>query len=164
MLSEQVLTHAVAGEVNGRFPEAILEANDHLGELTLYIDPAQIVAVCAFLKHEGKFIRLSGITATDWHPADPRFEIIYHLHSFDRNLRVRLKCRVPESSASIDSVTGVWRGADWYEREVFDMFGVTFRNHPDMTRILMPEDWDGHPLRKDYPIHGHKYSYQSEKS
>jgi len=98
----------------------------------------------------------------DWHPADPRFEVIYHLHSTERNNRLRLKVRVRENEPEVDSVTGVWRGANWYEREVFDMFGIRFRNHPDLRRILMPTDWEGYPLRKDYPVHGHKYDYQSE--
>jgi NADH-quinone oxidoreductase subunit C len=154
--------HPVAREVNSRFPEAIVEARDPLGELTLVIDPSSIVEVCRFLKAECKFIRLSGLTANDWHPADPRFEVVYHLHSFDRNLRLRLKCRLGGSSPEIESVTSVWRGANWYEREVFDMFGIRFRNHPELSRILMPEDWEGHPLRKDYPADKHRYSYQNE--
>lgn len=162
MIGDNILQHAAAAEVHARFPQAILDGKDDLGELTLVIDPASIVEVCRFLKDEGKCTRLSGITATDWYPDDPRFEIVYHLHSPERNLRLRLKCRVSEKAAGIDSVTGVWRGANWYEREIFDMFGVVFRNHPDLTRILMPEDWEGHPLRKDFPIHGNKYSYQSE--
>jgi NADH-quinone oxidoreductase subunit C len=84
------------------------------------------------------------------------------LHSLDRNTRLRLKCWVAESGCEIDSVTGVWRSANWYEREVFDMFGIAFRGHPDLRRILMPSDWEGNPLRKDYPVHGYKYSYQDE--
>ena len=162
MLTAPLAEHEAVRDLAANMPDAIVEGNDNLGEITLVIDPAQIVAVCRYLKDTGKFIRLSGLTATDQHPTDPRFEIVYHLHSFERNLRLRLKCRVSESSAEIDSVTGVWRSANWHEREVFDMFGVKFRNHPDMTRILMPDDWEGHPLRKDYPVHGHKYSYQSE--
>jgi NADH-quinone oxidoreductase subunit C len=102
------------------------------------------------------------VTAVDWHPADPRFEVVYHLHSIENNQRLRVKCRLGGANPEIDSVTGVWRGANWYEREVFDMFGINFRNHPDLQRILMPIDWEGHPLRKDYPVHGYKYSYPSE--
>jgi len=88
--------------------------------------------------------------------------VVYHLHAVDRNERLRLKCRLPGNHAEIDSVTEVWRGANWFERETFDLFGVRFRNHPDLRRIMMPTDWEGHPLRKDYPVHGHKYSYQNE--
>ncbi len=142
--------------------DAIVESGDRLGEQTLYIAPSRIVDVCRFLKDERSFVRLSSVTAVDWFPAEPRFEVVYHLHSLERNDRLRLKCRVSAENPEIDSVTGVWRGANWYEREVFDMFGIGFRGHPNLKRILMPEDWDGNPLRKDYPIHGYKYSYQSE--
>ena len=78
------------------------------------------------------------------------------------NERLRLKCRVSGDAAEIDSVYPVWRAANWYEREVFDLFGIRFRNHPNLTRIMMPDDWEGHPLRKDFPVHGHKYSYKDE--
>lgn len=162
MTTEKLLEYPVARSIQDRFPGAILEGHDDLDELTLFVDPASIVGICRFLKTDGKFIRLSGVTATDWHPSDPRFEVIYHLHRIDPEFRLRLKCRVSESSPEIDSITPVWRGANWYEREIFDMFGIKFRNHPDLTRILMPEDWEGYPLRKDYPVHGHKYSYQNE--
>jgi len=122
--------------------------------------------LCRYLKDSEKFIRLSGITAVDLHPAEPRFEVVYHLHSLERNQRIRLKCRLSGVTSSnipeIDSVTSVWRSANWYEREVFDMFGIGFRNHPNLVRILMPTDWEGYPLRKDYPVHGYKYSYPSE--
>jgi NADH-quinone oxidoreductase subunit C len=80
--------------------------------------------------------------------------VVYHLHSIERNLRLRLKCRLPGADPVIESVTSVWRSANWYERETFDLFGIRFINHPDMRRIMMPDDWDGHPLRKDYPITG----------
>jgi NADH-quinone oxidoreductase subunit C len=162
MTPDNIQQYPVAQELDARFPEAIVEAHDKLGELTLFIDPHKIVEVCAYLRGDQKFNRLSGITAVDWLPAEPRFEVVYHLHSIERNLRVRLKCRLGGDPPEIDSVTPVWRGANWYEREVFDLFGVRFRNHPALTRILMPDDWEGHPLRKDYPVHGYKYSYQNE--
>ena len=141
---------------------AILETVNVLGETTLIADPAQIVDFCRYLKTSEKYIRLSSVTAVDWHPAEPRFEVVYHLHSLEPFQRLRLKCRVSGKDPAIDSVTSVWRGADWYEREVWDMFGVHFRNHPNLQRILMPTDWEGHPLRKDYPVHGYKYSYSNE--
>jgi NADH-quinone oxidoreductase subunit C len=80
--------------------------------------------------------------------------VVYHLQSIERKLRVRLKCRLRGDNPSIESVTSVWRGADWYEREVFDLFGIRFTGHPDLRRIMLPDDWEGHPLRKDYPITG----------
>jgi len=135
-------------------PDAITGGKLDRGELTLEIPPEKIVAVCRSLKDEHKFVRLSTISAVDWYPQEPRFEVVYHLHSPARNQRLRLKCRLEGAHPEIDSMTGVWRGANWYERETFDLFGIKFRNHPDLRRIMMPEDWQGYPLRKDYPITG----------
>lgn len=131
-----------------------LSSSERLGELTVEIAPERIVEACLFLKNDRQFERLSSVTAVDRYPSQPRFEIVYHLQSIAHNLRLRLKCRLAGERPEIDAVTAVWRSANWYEREVFDLFGVTFRNHPDLRRILMPEDWEGHPLRKDYPITG----------
>ena len=142
--------------------EAILETHQTHGETTCIADAAKIAGLCRYLKDQEKFVRLSAVTAVDWHPAEPRFEVVYHLHSLERNQRIRVKCRLGGAQPEIDSVTGVWRSANWYEREVFDMFGIVFRNHPNLQRILMPVDWEGHPLRKDYPVHGYKYSYSNE--
>jgi NADH-quinone oxidoreductase subunit C len=142
------------------FPAAVLVADAVVtgkhdrGELTLEIEPSQIVAVCAKLKQEMDFIRLSTVTAVDRYPIEPRFEVVYHLHSLSRNERLRLKVRVGGDKPAVDSVTSVWRAANWYEREVFDLFGIYINNHPDLRRIMMPDHWEGHPLRKDYPITG----------
>jgi NADH-quinone oxidoreductase subunit C len=155
---------------------AILETKEALGETTLLADAAQIVELCRYLKDKEKFNRLCSITAVDWVPSEPRFEVVYHLHSVSPQptttipaiKRLRVKILVTGSNANggpeVDSVTSVWRGADWYERETFDMFGIGFRNHPDLKRILMPVDWEGYPLRKDYPTHGYKYSYKGEEA
>jgi len=166
MIPDQLKTLAVVTALEEALPGVVTGGHADLGEVTLFIEPSRIVETCRHLKKRG-FNRLSGITAVDWHPADPRFEVVYFLHALPvdapaKGERVRLKCRVAEVAAEIDSVIGVWRSADWYEREVFDMFGIRFRNHPNLQRILMPTDWEGHPLRKDYPVHGHKYSYQNE--
>jgi NADH-quinone oxidoreductase subunit C len=131
-----------------------LSSFEKLGELTVEIAPERLVEACRFLKENLKFERLSTVTAVDRYPSEPRFELVYHLQSIARNERLRLKCRLAGERPEIDSATAVWRSANWYEREVFDLFGITFRNHPDLRRILMPEDWDGHPLRKDYPVTG----------
>jgi NADH-quinone oxidoreductase subunit C len=141
---------------------AILETIEALGETTLIADPAKIVDLCRFLKDTEKYIRLSSVTAVDWHPATPRFEVVYHLHSIETFRRLRVKTRVTGDKPNIESVTSVWRAANWYEREIWDMFGIHVNNHPDLERILMPTDWEGHPLRKDYPVHGYKYSYSNE--
>lgn len=125
-------------------------------ELTVEVAPENIVEVCGILKRDLSFERLSTVTAVDRYPAEPRFEVIYHVQSIKNNQRMRLKVRLPGEDPSVDSVTSVWRSANWYERETFDLFGVVFRNHPDLKRIMMPEGWEGHPLRKDYPVMGYK--------
>jgi NADH-quinone oxidoreductase subunit C len=159
MLDEPLRDAPVARELEARDPEAIVEARLDRGELTLVIAPEKIAEVCLWLRDERHFVRIASVTAVDRHPREPRFEVVYHLHSLSENQRLRLKCRLGGERPEIDSVTGVWRGANWYEREVFDLFGIAFRNHPDLRRIMMPDDWEGHPLRKDYPIHGYRYSY-----
>ncbi len=161
MLSDELSQMGVVQALQA-CPGAVLDGKRERAELTLSIAPERIVEVCRFLKDQQQFIRLSGITAVDWHPMEPRFEVVYHLHSLERNERIRLLCKLDGAQPEIDSVYSVWRAADWYEREIFDLFGVSFRNHPNLIRILMPEDWVGHPLRKDFPIHGYKYSYQDE--
>jgi NADH-quinone oxidoreductase subunit C len=154
MLPENLKENAVAAAVEAFDGDAVRGAKVEFGELTLEIAAAKIASVCGFLKYDQNFVRLSTVTAVDWYPAEPRFEIVYHLHSIERNLRVRLKAKLPGADPTIESVTGVWRGAGWYEREVFDLFGIRFLNHPDLRRILMPDDWEGYPLRKDYPVTG----------
>jgi NADH-quinone oxidoreductase subunit C len=156
MLPDNLRDRPVAAAVEAFDSDAIRAGKIERGEMTLEIAPAKIASVCGFLKYDQQFVRVSAITAVDWYPKEPRFEVIYHLHSVARNERVRLKCRLAGDAAEIDSVTGVWRGADWYEREVFDLFGIRFRNHPDLRRIMMPDDWEGYPLRKDYPVTGER--------
>ncbi|HWQ56581.1 MAG TPA: NADH-quinone oxidoreductase subunit C [Bryobacteraceae bacterium] len=154
MLPENLKEHAAAAALDAFDPTAITAGAFHHGELALEVDASRIAAVCAFLKSAQGFTRLSTVTAVDRYPAEVRFEVVYHLHSVDRNLRLRLKCRLSGDRPEIDSVTHVWRAAEWYEREAFDLFGIRFRNHPDLRRIMLPEDWEGHPLRKDYAITG----------
>lgn len=162
MVSEQLRDIPVISALEARDSSAVVEAALHANQLSLFIDPSKIVETCRFLKEEQKYRRLSGVTAVDWHPMEPRFEVVYLLHSLERNERLRLKCRLSGEVPEIDSVTPVWRGANWYEREVFDLFGINFRNHPDPTRIMMPDEWEGHPLRKDFPVYGNKYTYKDE--
>ena len=141
----------------------VLDGNADHGELTLTVQAGKLRLLCQFLSERRQFNRLSSVTAVDRCPADPRFEVVYHLHSIEANERLRLKCRLGEG-AEIDSVVEVWRAANWYEREVFDLFGIPFRGHPNLQRIMMPDDWVGHPLRKDFPVHGHRYDYQNEQT
>ena len=161
VLPEVVAENSTAIAISQQFPDAIVDAKIETDGPVFYIDPKQIVAVCRFLKDSGGFNQLAGVTGVDWWPRTPRFEVVYFLHCYEHNTRVRMIVRLAENQEA-DSVTSVWRGANWYEREVFDLFGVTFRNHPNLERIMMPADWEGYPLRKDYPVHGHKYSYQDE--
>ena len=154
MLPENLKEQATAAAVESFDAAAVVTGKFDRGELTLEIAREKIVSVCGFLKYDRKFVRLSTVTGVDWYPAEPRFEVVYHLHSVEANERLRLKCRLAGNDAEIDSVTEVWRGANWFERETFDLFGIRFRNHPDLRRIMLPDDWEGHPLRKDYSVTG----------
>lgn len=154
MIPESLSDHAVTAAIDRFDSEAITGGKYVLGEYTVEITPAKIASVCGFLKYDERFVRLSTVTAVDRYPAEPRFEVVYHLYSVERNEWLRLKCRLSGDNPAIESVTSVWRSANWYEREVFDLFGIQFLNHPDLRRILMPEGWEGHPLRKDYPVTG----------
>jgi NADH-quinone oxidoreductase subunit C len=128
-----------------------------LGELTIEIAPENILAALGRLKRDLQFERLSTVTGVDRYPAEPRFEVVYHLQSIARKERVRVKARVSGANPEIESAVPVYRSANWYERETFDFFGVRFLNHPNLVRIMLPEDWEGYPLRKDYPVTGTRY-------
>lgn len=163
MISDEVRQNwAVAAAIEDRDGSWITGGVVHAGQLALFVDPLTIVPICQFLKESG--YRLSGVTGVDWYPLEPRFEVVYLLYSIRDKQRLRLKCKLHGESAVIDSVTGVWAGANWYERETFDLFGITFNGHPNLTRIMMPDSWEGHPLRKDFPVHGHRYSYSDESN
>ncbi len=118
--------------------------------------------VCLQLRDNLGFERICGVSAIDRYPMEPRFEVVYFVHSISRNVRVKLKVALPGADPAVESITPVWEGANWYEREAFDLFGIRFLGHPNLKRIMMPEGWEGHPLRRDFPTHGHKYSYQNE--
>jgi len=125
-------------------------------ELTIYVNRADIRRACEILRENSQthFNFLSDITCADVFPSEPRFEVIYSLLSHLRKERIRIIAKVPGGDPSIESVMGLWPSANFFEREVFDLFGVRFVGHPNMRRIMMPEDWEGHPLRKDYPVEG----------
>ena len=127
-------------------------------ELTIYVNRADIKQACETLREqpETKFNFLSDITCEDVFPSEPRFEVIYHLLSHSRKDRVRVIARVPGGDPSLESIVGIWPAANFFERELFDLFGVRFLGHPNLRRIMMPEDWEGHPLRKDYPVEGYR--------
>ena len=153
---EQLRTHAAVGALLDWKPEAVQEAKLDRNELSIYVDRAYIREACVLLKSRSGFNFFSDLTCVDWHPSEPRFEVIYHLLSHARKERVRLKVRLMGDDASVESITSIWPAADFFEREVYDLFGVRFLAHPNLRRLLMPEDWDGHPLRKDYPVEGYR--------
>ena len=157
MVSEELKSQSDVAALLAANPEYLADAKFDRGELTVVVPAEHIVAVGQLLKSKQEYVRLSTVTAVDFYPAEPRFEVVYHLHSLARNTRLRVKCKLPGAQPEIDSLTGVWRSANWYERETFDLFGVVFRNHPDLTRIMMPDDWEGYPMRKDYPVTGPRY-------
>ncbi len=138
--------------------DAVEGAKFDRGELSLYIARAAVREACALLRDdpELKFNFLSDLTCADWYPSEPRFEVVYHLFSIPRVARVRLKVKLSGDDPRIESVTSVWPGANFFEREVFDLFGIHFEGHPYLRRIMMPENWEGHPLRKDYPVEGYR--------
>ena len=141
-------------QLQARFLTAVSAPAEFRGELTVTVRRETIVAVGSFLKTECAFAMLVDLSGVDNYGDDPRFAVVYELCSLTNRVNLRLKVSVPEDDLIVDSVTGVWRTADWHEREAFDMFGIRFRNHPNLKRILM---WDGypyHPLRKDFPLAG----------
>ena len=140
-------------------PEWRLEIVDALGETTIIVPRDQIVNACAYLKSAPGlgFNYLADLCGFDRGPEEePRFEINYHLFSTTKHHRVRLKVLLNENDPHVPSVTGVWRTANWHERETFDLFGVIFDGHPDLRRILLPDDWQGYALRKDFPLRGYE--------
>jgi NADH-quinone oxidoreductase subunit C len=143
--------------VRSKFPQAIVEIVEFRDEQTIVLLPENLVEVCTYLKKSLQYDFLETVTAVDWPERVPRFDIVYQLLSIQHQSFVRLKVRVGqrrEEHPAVPTVTSVWTGANWYEREIYDLFGITFTGHPDLRRILMPVDWTTHPLRKDYPLSG----------
>jgi NADH-quinone oxidoreductase subunit C len=138
-------------------PDAPIEAGTAVDDdvtPVLLTAPEHLLAVCKALRDTPglEFVSFSNVTAADWYPRrEPRFDVVYHFVSPHRRARVRLKIQVA-GGESIASIAPLWPGADWPEREIYDLFGIVFEGHPDLRRLMMPEDWEGHPLRKDYPV------------
>ena len=126
-------------------------------ELTIWVERTGLRDACRVLKgSELRYDALMDVTCVDWYPNDPRFEVVYHLFSTTTKKRVRLKVKLAGFDTSVDSLVPLWAGANFFEREVFDLFGIRFDGHPNLKRIMMPEGWNGHPLRKDYPVEGYR--------
>jgi NADH-quinone oxidoreductase subunit C len=135
--------------------DALTDAKFDRGELTLTIAQDEIREACATVQGAG-YNFFEDMTAVDWYPAAPRFQLSYHILSHSYKERIRLCTMVDESDPSVESITPVWQGANYYEREVFDLFGIRFEGHPNLRRIMMPDAGQGHPLRKDYPVEGYR--------
>ncbi len=149
----------IAGLLKERFSEDVKEIREFRNQVSVIVKRDNILKIIRFLKEEPEIQMdfLKDLTAVDYLGKKvPRFEVVYHLYSIKFRHMIRIKAEVPEEDPVIDTVVPIYRGADWHERECYDMFGITFRGHPDLRRILLPEDWEGHPLRKDYPLEGYK--------
>ncbi|MEK6600026.1 MAG: NADH-quinone oxidoreductase subunit C [Deltaproteobacteria bacterium] len=146
--------------IKERFGPSILDTIIFRDEVTHLIRKDSLLEICGFLKMDSElqFNFLSDIAAVDYFPQRPRFEVVYHLYSIPKKHRLGLKVKV-EDGEVVPSVTSLWNSANWAEREAYDMFGIRFEGHPNLKRIYMPEDWEGFPLRKDYPLKGYKDQY-----
>ncbi len=151
---DQLKDHPAMARLLSWKAEAVTGAKFDRNELTITVDRAFIRDACSILKAEFNF--LSDVTAVDWLPAEPRFQVTYHLLSHSLKERVRLRVMLNGDNANVESIISVWPAANFFEREVHDLFGIRFIGHPNMARILMPDDWEGHPLRKDYPVEGYR--------
>jgi NADH-quinone oxidoreductase subunit C len=138
--------------------QAVTEVIEFRGETTVVVPREHLVRAASYLASEPSlhFSFLSDITTVDRYPLEPRFEVNYQLLSLDRNERLRLKVRLAGSEPVVHSVTEIWPTANWHERENFDLMGIRFEGHPELSRILMPDDWEGYPQRKDYPVEGYR--------
>ncbi|HXX43459.1 MAG TPA: NADH-quinone oxidoreductase subunit C [Candidatus Acidoferrales bacterium] len=137
-------------------PQVVADVIEFRGETTVVVPAQHLLRTAEYLATEPslRFSFLSDLTIVDRFPIEPRFELNYQLLSLDREERLRLRVKLSGAEPAVASVTPVWPTANWHERESFDLFGVRFSGHPDLTRILLPDEWEGHPLRKDYPVEG----------
>ena len=151
----------IAKMVEEKFSGQVLGTTTYAGQVAIMVKKDMIRDICLYLKDEPslKMDHLADLTAVDYstYPGDTglRFEVVYNLISTEYHHRIRLKVRVPEEDPRVDTVSSIWHTANWHERETFDLMGIKFDGHPDLRRILLPEDWEGHPLRKEYPLKGY---------
>jgi NADH-quinone oxidoreductase subunit C len=155
---EQLKAHPAIAPLLSWNPRVVEGAKFDRDEMSVMVERSSIREACVLLRDNPAcpFNFLSDVTCVDWVPSEPRFEVVYHLLSIPKKERVRLKVRLEGNSPALDSVTSVWPAANYFEREVFDLFGIRFTGHPYLRRLLMPEDWEGYPLRKDYPVEGYR--------
>ncbi len=144
----------VVEKIKAKFSSEVLNVVEYRGETTITVNKEQIVEICRFMRDDCGFNLLCDLCGVDYLGQEPRFMVVYNLYNITTKQRIRIKAQVSEQAASIDSVSGIWGTANWHERECWDLMGIVFNGHPDPRRILMPDDWEGHPLRKDYPVQG----------
>lgn len=149
--------HPIAERIQQRFPDGFVKAVEWRSDLAVTVRPERLHDIARFLHDdlETDFDYIVHVSSVDWPDEEERFEVVYELYSIRKRHRLRLKTRVSDSSCEVDSLTDIWKGANFMEREVYDMMGIRFRNHPDLRRILLPDDFnEGYPLRKDFPLRG----------
>jgi len=146
--------HAAVGKLKGKFSSSVLDVVEFRGETTITVKKEDIVAISTFMKNDLGYNFLCDLCGVDYMGQSPRFMVVYNIYNITTKDRLRIKIPVEESDAKVDTVSGVWGTANWHERECWDLMGISFNNHPDLRRILMAADWEGHPLRKDYPLQG----------
>jgi NADH-quinone oxidoreductase subunit C len=153
------MSQAALSAIIARFPKAVVSSHDWRGDETAVIRREHLVEVARFLKHDDAMrfdlpVDVCGVDYLGWR--EPRFEVVYHLMSLKKRQRIRLKVQLDEADLHVPTLTNVWKGVDWFEREAYDMYGIIFDGHPDLRRILMYPEFEGHPLRKDYPQRGYQ--------
>lgn len=148
------MSKQVVEKLKGEFGVLVLSDAEYRDETTVTVDCGEIVKICTFLRDECGYNFLSDLCGVDYLGRTPRFEVVYNMYNLTTKNRLRVKVQVEEQNACVDTVSGVWSTANWHERECWDLMGISFNNHPDLRRILMADDWVGHPLRKDYPVQG----------
>jgi NADH-quinone oxidoreductase subunit C len=146
----------LTNKIKNNFPESVLEVSNFRDENTFVLRTEDVLPICRFLHDDPElaFDFLTDLCGVDHYPREPRFEVVYHLCALNSRSRLRLKTSLLGATPRLNSVVSVWKAAGWMEREAFDLLGITFDGHPDLRRILLTPDWEGHPLRKDYPLRG----------
>ncbi len=150
------IKESIIEKLKNRFPESVVEISDFRNDLSITVKKESLLDLAKFLKDDSEllFVMCKDITAIDWATRKNRFSTIYNIYSFHLNINLRLKVNIDIDPAKVNSVVEIWPSAEWYERETFDMYGIVFENHPDLRRMYMPEGFQYHPLRKDFPVLG----------
>ncbi|MBI4686572.1 MAG: NADH-quinone oxidoreductase subunit C [Nitrospirae bacterium] len=146
----------IANKLKEKFPDEVIDIADFRGQVSVSVNRDRVLDICGYLYNEPDISMnyLSDLCGVDYPEKKFRFEVVYNLYSLKHRHALRVKALIPEHEPSVNSVTGVWAGANWHEREAYDMYGIIFKGHPDLRRILLPEDWEGFPQRKNYPLKG----------